>query len=73
LIKAIKTKYKDMASHLPGTADQKIAGESAVTLMVSEPENIKKAQSSKKSIKQSTKIDPPVIAKTVRRRAKGVK
>jgi hypothetical protein len=73
LIKAIKTKYKDMASHLPGTADQKIAGEPAVTLMVSEPENIKKAQSSKKSIKQSTKIDPPVIAKTVRRRAKGVK
>jgi len=73
LIKTIKTKYNDLVSHLPGTVGQKIAGEPAATLMVSEPKNIKKAQPSKKTIKQSNQIDPPVIANSVRRHAKGVK
>lgn len=73
LIKIIKTRYKNLASHLPLPVDQNIASEPVVTLMVSEPKKIKKVQSSKKSIKQSTQIDTPVIAKTVRRRAKVVK
>ena len=31
LIKTIKTKYKDLVSHFPGTADREIAGEPVVT------------------------------------------